>query len=157
MIKQADKYLEGLMQIEVTNIVEYPLRQKMDVQNMSIRKLGKLANVHYTYISRLLKGTSRASVEVACRIKDALGDYGEDPTSVALYCNNKTVEQDIEDIRQRHIHLKGKNPVGFVHLFADIKKTFSAREETDTCSDCGEQIIEEDCARNVCNGCRLEL
>ena len=109
MIKETDKYLEGLMQIEVTHIVEYPLRQKMDEQNMSIRKLGKLANVHYTYISRLLKGKSRASSQVAWRIKDALGD-------------NKQVPG-----------------------------------ETDTCSDCGKQIIEEDCARNVCNGCRLEL
>ena len=79
MIKETDKYLEGLMQIEITHIIEYPLRQKMYEQHMSIRELGKLANVHYTYISRLLKGTSRASVEVACRIKDALGDNKQHP------------------------------------------------------------------------------
>ena len=32
----------------------------------------------------------------------------------------------VEAIRQRHIHLKANNPVGFVHLFADIKKALTA-------------------------------
>jgi len=37
-----------------------------------------------------------------------------------------SVVEVVEAIRQRHIHLKGNNPVGFVHLFADIKKALTA-------------------------------
>ena len=37
-----------------------------------------------------------------------------------------SVEEVVEAIRQRHIHLKANNPVGFVHLFADIKKALTA-------------------------------
>ena len=37
-----------------------------------------------------------------------------------------SVDEVVEAIRQRHIHLKANNPVGFVHLFADIKKTLTA-------------------------------
>ena len=36
------------------------------------------------------------------------------------------VAEVVEVIRQRHIHLKANNPVGFVHLFADIKKALTA-------------------------------
>jgi hypothetical protein len=28
----------------------------------------------------------------------------------------------VEELRQKHIHLKSPNPVGFVHLFGDIEK-----------------------------------
>ena len=35
----------------------------------------------------------------------------------------------VEAIRQRHIHLKANNPVGFVHLFADIKKALTSERE----------------------------
>ena len=35
----------------------------------------------------------------------------------------------VEAIRQRHIHLKANNPVGFVHLFADIEKALAAERE----------------------------
>jgi len=37
-----------------------------------------------------------------------------------------SVVEVVEAIRQRHIHLKANNPVGFVHLFADIKKALTA-------------------------------
>ena len=37
-----------------------------------------------------------------------------------------SVDEVVEAIRQRHIHLKANNPVGFVHLFADIKKALTA-------------------------------
>ena len=37
-----------------------------------------------------------------------------------------SVAEVVEAIRQRHIHLKANNPVGFVHLFADIKKALTA-------------------------------
>jgi len=37
-----------------------------------------------------------------------------------------SVVEVVEAIRQRHIHLKANNPVGFVHLFADIKKAITA-------------------------------
>jgi len=40
-----------------------------------------------------------------------------------------SVEEVVEAIRQRHIHLKANNPVGFVHLFADIKKAITAERE----------------------------
>ena len=36
-----------------------------------------------------------------------------------------SVVEVVEAIRQRHIHLKANNPVGFVHLFADIKKALT--------------------------------
>ena len=35
----------------------------------------------------------------------------------------------VEAIRQRHIHLKANNPVGFVHLFADIEKALTAERD----------------------------
>ena len=37
-----------------------------------------------------------------------------------------SVVEVVEAIRQRHIHLKSNNPVGFVHLFADIEKALTA-------------------------------
>ena len=37
-----------------------------------------------------------------------------------------SVVEVVEAIRQRHIHLKANNPVGFVHLFAGIKKAITA-------------------------------
>ena len=40
-----------------------------------------------------------------------------------------SVVEVVEAIRQRHIHLKANNPVGFVHLFADIKKALTAERE----------------------------
>jgi hypothetical protein len=40
-----------------------------------------------------------------------------------------SVEVAVEVIRQRYINLKANNPVGFVHLFADIKKALTAERE----------------------------
>ena len=40
-----------------------------------------------------------------------------------------SVVEVVEAIRQRHIHLKANNPVGFVHLFADIKKALQAQRD----------------------------
>jgi hypothetical protein len=40
-----------------------------------------------------------------------------------------SVEEVVEAIRQRHIHLKANNPVGFVHLFADIKKALQDQRD----------------------------
>ena len=40
-----------------------------------------------------------------------------------------SVVEVVEAIRQRHIHLKANNPVGFVHLFADIKKALTAQRD----------------------------
>jgi len=40
-----------------------------------------------------------------------------------------SVVEVVEAIRQRHIHLKANNPVGFVHLFADIEKALTAERD----------------------------
>lgn len=69
------------MEIEVKTVHEYPLRKKMDEQGMSIRQLAEKSGVDYTYISRLLKGKSRASVVIADKIRTALGD-SPDPKSL---------------------------------------------------------------------------
>lgn len=51
---------------------EYPLREKMDKKRLTIRQLGVLAGVHYTYISRLLSGTSTATEEVKNKLDAVL-------------------------------------------------------------------------------------
>jgi len=44
----------------------------MDKAGLTIRELGKQSGVHYTHISRLLTGKSRASVEVLEKLKAVL-------------------------------------------------------------------------------------
>ena len=62
------------IEIAVTTIVEYPLREKMAEKGMSIRQLAQASGVDYTYISRLLSGKSQASPNVFDRLRTALGD-----------------------------------------------------------------------------------
>jgi len=75
-----------------------------------------------------------------------------------------SVEEVVEAIRQRHIHLKGNNPVGFVHLFADIKKALTSEREAGArevelthfvwCPQCGD-ALEQTGTQNKynCFGC----
>ena len=58
--------------IEYIETKKYPLRKKMDKKHLTIRQLGELSGVHYTYISRLLTGKARASKEVINRLDACL-------------------------------------------------------------------------------------
>ena len=63
-----------------------------------------------------------------------------------------SVVEVVEAIRQRHIHLKANNPVGFVHLFADIKKALTSERDAgarDERKKIGTMIEEANYARKV--------
>lgn len=68
--------------IEVVSehITEYALEAKMKEQKVSIRQLADRANVHYTFISRLLSGKARCTPTIYNKLRDALNDPIPNPT-----------------------------------------------------------------------------
>ena len=68
-----------------------------------------------------------------------------------------SVVEVVEAIRQRHIHLKANNPVGFVHLFADIKKALTADRLAllTELRDC--ELLEEKKDCENCNDCEAMM
>lgn len=53
-------------------IKHFPLRELMNHKGHTCRSLGKAAGVHYTYISRLLKGKSIATETMVEKLKKHL-------------------------------------------------------------------------------------
>jgi len=53
-------------------IKSYPLRERMRLKGLTIRKLSVLSGVHYTYISRLLSGKSVGSENIMTKLKNVL-------------------------------------------------------------------------------------
>ena len=60
------------MKIVKEVIEDYPLRETMRANNISIRKLAEKSGIDHAHISRLLKGVYRAKPETAQRLIQAL-------------------------------------------------------------------------------------
>lgn len=61
--------------MQIITLTHYPLREKMQENNWTIRELAIEAGVHYTFISRLLTGKSNAKPETAQKIISTVEQY----------------------------------------------------------------------------------